>query len=238
MTRRALAALIAAVMLLVGAPTTAHASTSWVDISGPTVFKHNQEITFTLDLHIDKNAWTHDGDKGVEVEGWLFGGPKDRTVWQWGSEVVASSKTVAVTVAPQAPGTYWLTIMGNGDVGQDGFEETRKITVALPLTFSKVSVAPSTFYPFKKDGYRDVTKMTYRPSHEARIVARVRNGKGKLVRTVKVGLRRPARHTFTWNGKAGGKLVKPGKYRIHITGTPTNGGVGRSVSREVVVKRG
>jgi hypothetical protein len=240
MTTRLLTALLGAALLLVGLPSAANAGEySWADIRCAKVFKHTEEINFTVDIHVGEDATSWEtGEHGLDVTISVVGGPKDRTVFEWEGVVTESgSKTFAI--APQAVGSWYLYAHGYGGRGSQNFSEEHQFKVAAPLKFTDVSAAPKVFYPYKRDGYRDITTMKYRPNREARIVARVKNSNGKVVRKVAIGLRRPAVQTWTWNGKtAGGRLVKPGKYRIFISGTPSNGGAGATAKRAVEVRRG
>jgi flagellar hook assembly protein FlgD len=109
-----------------------------------------------------------------------------------------------------------------------------------PLTprVSRVSVAPSPFYPIEQDGYRDTTIITFTTNTTGRDTIHIRNKRGTLVRTVDLGaLQGHAPHTWTWNGEtASGHVGSPGTYRIQVL-TTYYGQRAASPSRGVTIKR-
>lgn len=101
---------------------------------------------------------------------------------------------------------------------------------------SKVSVAPATFYPLVRDGYRDTTTIRFRQSTRARMVMRVFNSNRVNIATDRYGYQGAGRHRVRWNGRnRQGNRVRPGVYTIALTGT-TRGGRDRTVRRRVRVE--
>jgi hypothetical protein len=103
------------------------------------------------------------------------------------------------------------------------------------LSVAGLSVAPYRFYPYVRDGYRDRTVLRFALNKEASVVVKVRNGAGRMVRRVPLGVLDEG--SWAWNGRTDtGSLAPTGRYRIVLEARAL-GEVRRWV-REVVVARG
>jgi flagellar hook assembly protein FlgD len=139
------------------------------------------------------------------------------------------------------PGSYTIKITGTTDTRGTKTVQRRVEFVPRPLVIDRVSVSPETFYPRVRDGFRDTTRIRYRLSERAKVVATVVNRDGRIVRRAKLGYQAghagwaTGRHHWRWNGrnKAGAK-VAVGRYFVEITGRTVQGAT-RSVRRSVKV---
>ena len=110
-----------------------------------------------------------------------------------------------------------------------GFEVEPHLSVAA------LSAAPYRFYPYVRDGYRDRTVLRFALNKEASVVVRVRNGAGRTVRRVALGLLDEG--SWAWNGRTDtGSLVPTGRYKVVLEARAL--GETRRWVREVVVARG
>lgn len=113
--------------------------------------------------------------------------------------IVGLDSTAACVYAGSdlTPGTvtscmlYWAPDLGpHTVVVQEAGGETLLLgdfNVEPPMALVSLSVAPSRFYPYVRDGYRDRTVLRFAINREASVVVKVRNGVGRTVRRVALG---------------------------------------------------
>jgi flagellar hook assembly protein FlgD len=88
----------------------------------------------------------------------------------------------------------------------------------LPLEITRTSVAPATFFPLERDGYRDSTRFTFAITKKARATIAIRNRAGRLVRSrTLAGVRGDRPHTVKWGGVDDrGRRLPTGTYQIRV----------------------
>lgn len=148
-----------------------------------------------------------------------------------------SQQSVSLGGAALREGRYDVEVSN-----EEGNEVFAAFTVApkpLPkLSFSSMSVSPSSFYPTVRDGYRDEATVRFRLNREARVYARVVRPNGSVVRTVNLGTTKG--RSWAWNGRKGnGAMAAKGSYSIKISAATSEAPAGSiSRKRQVGLKKG
>jgi hypothetical protein len=102
--------------------------------------------------------------------------------------------------------------------------EMLEVTDDTAVAASSLGLTPKTFYPVK-DGYRDSVAIRGTLGERARVVIRIRNAAGTLVRTRDLGTRAAGAYSWAWTGRNDlGRLLPAGRYTVtqRITDTAGN----------------
>ena len=103
--------------------------------------------------------------------------------------------------------------------------------VAPRLTLTDVRVAPATFYPLVRDGFRDTTTIRFRTNKSSRNRVKIMRA-GRTIKRVDLGTQSGGSHQWKWNGRdGGGRKVKPGYYKLQVIASAS--GETKKVSRTV-----
>lgn len=125
------------------------------------------------------------------------------------------------------------------DIATDGAtaSDHNKFWVGPALALTDVTVAPTTFYPKVRDGYRDTTTIGFRLNRGATVRFRVLSSTGTVVRRAGDWWFGAGQRRWTWNGrKTNGDLVTPGTYTIEVVTQVS--GITRKATRRVTVATG
>ena len=137
--------------------------------------------------------------------------------------------------APAHPMLCWVTVDSSSTATvEDDFN------VLAPLAIRFSSFGPSTFYPYVKDGYRDVLKFDYAYSRGTVSQSEgVYNAAGTRVwGSTDSGDPDAVEASGSWNGRrSNGDLVAPGTYTFVVAGADANGNKAK-LSRSVTVATG
>jgi flagellar hook assembly protein FlgD len=129
---------------------------------------------------------------------WNYDGSQLTNSWSF-SQAVHAGKYTATATAPDA------TIAA-----------TASFSIAPSVLGS--SAAPSPFYPFERDRFRDSVRFYFRTNFAAHDTVRVVNSLGRVIRIKHIGvLAAETLHGWSWKGrKDDGQLVSPGRFYLHL----------------------
>lgn len=148
-------------------------------------------------------------------------------VVEWKTETIEEDATCAVNV-------YNNVISSDGT----GNESDLNIFTVRAPTLSAVRITPRRFYPIKRDGFLDSTRMKFTLARAARVSTAIRSSAGTSVRKQDLGKRRAGDRSWSWDGtRADGRTVRPGTYTVRLSATDAAGNIQR-VSRRVKVSSG
>lgn len=105
-----------------------------------------------------------------------------------------------------------------------------------PPSITKVSANYTTFYPRKRDGYKDNLKVKFTVNEPGTAKLTIKNSKGKVVRTVKKSITKAGATSITWNGKYTDGSVKAGTFSYKLSMTDKAGNSSSAASRKVTIK--
>lgn len=112
----------------------------------------------------------------------------------------------------------------------------RALALPDPSTKASAAISRTTIWP-RRDGYRDIVRITQRMREPARSTINVYNSHGTRVRHVVIGYR-TGLFGYAWNGRtAGGKVLASGRYRIVVSAYDLAGNQLRH-AYEVMLHRG
>lgn len=90
-------------------------------------------------------------------------------------------------------------------------------SIYSPRMVRRFDATPATITP-DGDGRRDTTRVTWSLARRGRVVVRVVNPSGNVVRRVDLGREPRGGEAFRWDGRSGsGRLVREGTYRVRVS---------------------
>ncbi len=138
-------------------------------------------------------------------------------------------------------GTYTWTLACADAVGNT--KTTGATTVVLkaktdetPPKITKTSANYTTFYPRKRDGYKDDLKMKFTVNEPGTAKLTIKNSKGTVVRTVTKTISKAGASSITWNGKYTSGSVKAGTFSYKLSVTDKAGNTSSAKTRKVKIK--
>jgi hypothetical protein len=101
--------------------------------------------------------------------------------------------------------TYWYTVMLSGSLGQEVYGPIRVFVAPVPRTYALYPGFPNPFNPF--------CTIRYDLPAEGRVILRVLDAGGRLVRTLVDDWQKAGSHSEAWDGRAGnGEELPSGVY--------------------------
>lgn len=130
-------------------------------------------------------------------------------------------------------GSHTVTVYATDTMGRVAKSSSRFVLDPTAPRISSASVSPSTFFPFKKDGYKDYTTMKFNLSESARVTFEVLNKSRKVVYKT-ASSRAKGIIALRWGGEGlgeaaeGSSAVSGGTFYLRATAADAAGNVGRS----------
>jgi hypothetical protein len=140
---------------------------------------------------------------------------------------------VTADLADFSAGSHVLTAFATDTMGRTAKTSTSFVLDPVAPRISAAGIAPSTFFPFTQDGYKDYTVMSYSLSERARVTFQVRDVKGAVVYQA-AAQRNAGRYSIRWAGQGatGGAgetgTSTGGTYYLRVTAADSAGNVGSS----------
>jgi hypothetical protein len=118
------------------------------------------------------------------------------------------------------PGSYTAAAI-DGTTGERFATSTFRVLAPPPAPRVRIvaqAVSRRSFYPLRRDGFRDKVTFSFLTNLSAAVTVSVRTPSGKVVRRKSLGtLAGGERHSWKWGGRNDrGKLVDTGRYRVRI----------------------
>ena len=109
-------------------------------------------------------------------------------------------------------------------------------SIYSPGMVRDLAARPATITP-NRDGRGDSTKVSWRLRRAGRVVVRVRNSAGRVVRSANFGHEARGGQSWRWGARSNsGELVRAGRYRVTVSWADASGRVSRATAR-VTVRR-
>lgn len=169
-----------------------------------------------------------------------------------GKTVRTISKTVAVgantvvwdgknSSGSKVGGTYRWSLQltdaaGNSSASATGSVVLKPKTDETPPKITKVSANYTTFFPRKRDGYKDNLKVKFTTNEAGTAKLTIKNSKGKVVRTVKKTITKAGATSITWNGKYTDGSVKAGTFSYKLSMTDKSANTSSVATRKITIK--
>lgn len=144
-----------------------------------------------------------------------------------------SPMQVTTCALPFSPGIGFHEVSVDSDaaVGLDHASFSLERHLGAP----SLRITPAKFYPYVRDGYRDVARVAFNLNKRANVLIVVRNRRGRVVRRVSLGFITSG--NWAWNGRSNsGDRVPTGRYRLALEARVF--GEVKRAARDVRVARG
>jgi len=131
--------------------------------------------------------------------------------------------------------SHTLRVLATDMADRTNFAERKFVIDKSVPSLTSVSANYTTFYPRKRDGYKDNLNIKFRSSEAGTAKLTIKNSKGTVVRTITKTCATGS-NTITWNGKYNNGSVKAGTFTWKLTYTDAAGNVGSASAKKITIK--
>jgi len=138
-------------------------------------------------------------------------------------------------------GAYTMTLTYADAVGNKALPSAMPVVVKaktdeIAPRLTSVKGNRTTFFPRKRDGYKDNLTVKFKANEAGIAKLTIKNSKGKVCRVVTKSVSRAGSSSITWNGKYTSGKVYAGTFTYKLTYADASGNGASSSSRKVKIK--